>query len=146
MFEKRKGDEVEIRSSRGGERRDSRGEFGERERRAKRGGRMRGADRGTDRFREETMTGAESFRGGRREVRGVKATEGRAFRRNRRARAKRVGGSRRGRRTRDRAEKTVSRARVRGRERRDSLLPGQSAGIPDGHPSCVVCLAVGPVF
>ena len=53
-------------------------------------------------------------------MRGVKATEGRAFRRNRRARAKRVGGSRRGRRARDRAEKTVSRARVRKREKRQS--------------------------
>ena len=73
---------------------------------------MRGADRGTDRFREETMTGAESFRGRGREVRGVKATEGRAFRKNRRTRAKRVGRSRRGRRARDRAEKTGSRARV----------------------------------
>ena len=73
---------------------------------------MRGADRGTDRFIEETMTGAETFRGARREVRGVKATEGGAFRRDRRARAKRIGRSRRGRRARDRTEKAVSRARV----------------------------------
>ena len=70
-------------------------------------------------------------------------TEGRRERRNRTARAKRVGGSRRGRRTRDRAEKTISRARVRGRERRDSLLPSQSAEVFDGHSSSVVSLTVG---
>ena len=89
MFEKWERDKIKIRG-RGGKKRDSSSER-EREKRAKRGERMGGADRGTNRFREETMTRAESFRIGRIEVRRVEATEGGAFRTDRRARAKRIG-------------------------------------------------------